>query len=197
MSKKTRIKLKAYNAKEKMGNQYHIQINDFSISDFNLLIGDNAQGKTRLLRMLNYISSLFTGRPRAIATTLETTFRFDQISGKERHQITYKLHVQPQNGRNIFKEIIVKNGKKIFSTAEKLLYDETESKNIKEFFFPRDRPAILSIDDPKFATIKLIREFFQRVIYISSSKNRDLIMASDEVVPNSEGTNVNWVLNNW
>ena len=68
------MKLKSINITEKRGNKLIIQVINLTLNDFNLLIGDNAQGKTRMLRMLNFIKTLVSGNPRLIATTFHGEF---------------------------------------------------------------------------------------------------------------------------
>ena len=70
------MKLKSINITEKRGDELIIQVINLTLNDFNLLIGDNAQGKTRMLRMLNFIKTLVSGNPRQIGTTFHSEFIF-------------------------------------------------------------------------------------------------------------------------
>ena len=51
---RTRIKLKTFQIDEKKRQEIEIRFNNFQLSDYNLLIGDNSQGKTRLFRIFNF-----------------------------------------------------------------------------------------------------------------------------------------------
>lgn len=194
---KTKFILTSFNSTEKKGRKIHIKIADFSIGDFNLLISDNAQGKTRLFNTLNFFSNLFIGRSKIISTTLKAKFEFQAINKKTTEKIIYEMEIEPKNGKNIFYEEVVRNNKQIYSSKDKILFNESTGSKVKDFFIPKNLPALTSIDDPEFITLTLIRGFFQRFVHISAEKTKTIVIDPESLIPNKSGTNIASVLNNW
>lgn len=195
-----RLKLISYSAFEKRGRKFEIKIDNFLISDFNLLISDNAQGKTRLFNMLIFVSNLISGKGRIIGTKLKSEFKFEAISNEKIEEITYELNIEPINGKNSYSEEIFRNNKTIYSSKNKILYNESKRSKIKKFFIPKNMPALTSIEDPEYTTIKLIKEFFQRFVSVSADKTKDLIfpvLGTKPIVPDARGQNIASVLYNW
>lgn len=195
-----RLKLISYSAFEKRGRKFEIKIDNFLISDFNLLISDNAQGKTRLFNMLIFVSNLISGKGRIIGTKLKSEFKFEAISNEKIEEITYELNIEPINGKNFYSEEIFRNNKTIYSSKNKILYNESKRSKIKKFFIPKNMPALTSIEDPEYTTIKLIKEFFQRFVSVSADKTKDLIfpvLGTKPIVPDARGQNIASVLYNW
>jgi len=160
-----RLKLISYSAFEKRGRKFEIKIDNFLISDFNLLISDNAQGKTRLFNMLIFVSNLISGKGRIIGTKLKSEFKFEAISNEKIEEITYELNIEPINGKNSYSEEIFRNNKTIYSSKNKILYNESKRSKIKKFFIPKNMPALTSIEDPEYTTIKLIKECQATIIF--------------------------------
>ncbi|MEW6088128.1 MAG: AAA family ATPase [bacterium] len=193
-----RFKLESIEIKEEHKNkETEVIVKPFNIDDFNLLISDNAQGKTRFLRTLYFLSSLVSNRPRIIITLFSGKFTFIHETEKNK-RIVYLIDIIPENGKNKYEEEIICDNKKIFSTKEKILINEKTNCKVESFFIPPNIPAISSINEPDYITINLINEFFSKIVYISSSKSREIIVSSpNAIIPNSEGTNIADVLFNW
>ncbi len=192
------LKLKSFECVEKRGDQVDIEVNKFDISDFNLLIGDNAQGKSRLLRLLFFFSTLYTDAPKVISTSLNAVFIFNvYIDDLVVDDITYEINIQPNNGKNIFSEIVKLNNKIIFSKKDKYLYNELKGKAVEQFFIPENLLALRSINEADYFTIKLLREYFQRITIISANKSREIDINPNSIKPNDSGTNISYVLLNW
>ena len=192
-----RVKLKSFQMDERRENEVENQYAELNFNEFNLLIGDNAQGKTRLLRIFNFLSTLFSDKPRIISTNFNSIIKFELRNEDEINEISYNISIEPENGKNKYEEMVTKNNKLLFSSKEKYLYNETEQVEIKNYFIPQNIPALVSINDRDFTTINIIRNFFQRLIFISSNKNRDIIVDKHSIIPNQNGTNIASVLNNW
>lgn len=191
------LKLKSIAVLEKKENKINIRINNFSISDFNLLISDNAQGKSRLFRILDFLSSLFKNNPRVIGTKFNAKLNFEFSNKKKIDEITYEINITPENGKNDFNELILRNKKTIFSSKKNILFNESKQRLVKNYFIPRNIPALVSIEATDFVTINLIRDFFQRVIYISSTKSREISIDPNAIIPDDTGKNLGSVLKNW
>ena len=195
-----RLKLVSYSALEKRGNAIEIKIDNFKIGDFNLLISDNAQGKSRLFRMLNFISKLISGHKRPIGTILKSQFKFEVIRKRKKEKVLYELNIDPNGGKNSYHEEISIDDKPIYSSKNKILYNEVKKRTIKDFFIPKNMPALTSIEEPDYITIKLIKEFFQRFVSISSEKTKDIqvpLPGTTPIIPDEKGQNIAFVLDNW
>ena len=75
-----KIKLKSFEWTELREKEIETKLKNLSIDDFNLLISDNAQGKTRLFRTLNFLSTLFKDKPKIIRTDFSASFNFEIIN---------------------------------------------------------------------------------------------------------------------
>lgn len=192
-----RLRLKSFESVEKRGNNIDTKINRFSIHDFNLIIGDNAQGKSRLFRTLNFLTQLFKEKPGIIETDYFGKLIFEIQNSKGIEEVVYEITIIPGNGENDYRETVIRNGKTIYSSAKKLLFNETAKKEVKNYFIPRNLPALSSINDPDFITINLLRNFFQRIVHVDSNKSRDITVSPKSMAPNGIGTDISSILKNW
>jgi hypothetical protein len=194
------LKLKSVEIKEKR-EDHPIFIGNVTLNDFNLLISDNAQGKTRFFNTINYITAVSYNRERPLGTSYSSKWQFEENKSSTVDTITYTVRIEGLHDKNNYHENILKNNKLIYSSSQSILIDEGKregKKNrIENFYLPRNTSAIASITEPKFRTIGLIRNFFQRVVYISSNKSRNINIEPNSLIPNVEGTNIGSVLNNW
>lgn len=188
------MKLKSLNVTEKRGEIVDIQIVNLTLNDFNLLISDNAQGKTRMFRILNYVKTLVSGKPRLIATHFHGEFVFQN---SERIDVLYILDIVPEEGKNKYEEKVIKGGTTIFSTSDKILINEKTNEKVESIFLPKNIPAISSIAEEDFPTLTQINQFFSRIIYIASNKTREITFLSDSIIPDEDGNNISSVLLNW
>jgi len=189
--------LKSIKIQEKREELVQIDIGKVPLGDFNLLISDNAQGKTRLFNTINFMTSLAYNEAKTLDTDFNSEWIFEIKNGSLTESVKYDVKVQGVNGKNSYYEKIVRHNKLIFSSREKTLFNETKKKKITNYYIPENTPAIVSINEKDFVTIKLIRDFFQRIIYVSSSKRREIHIDPQSIIPNIIGTNLASVLNNW
>jgi len=192
-----RVKLKSFEAVEKVGKTLETKINRFPIDDFNLLISDNAQGKSRLLRMLSFFSQLFRDKPKIIKSNFSGELAFEVRYSQNVEEVKYEIDIVPSNGENIFHESVTRNGKPVYSSEKKLLFNETAQCEVKNYFIPKNLPALSSINESDFTTINLLRNFFQRIVLVDSNKSREIKVSPDSIVPDAGGANISSVLNNW
>jgi hypothetical protein len=191
------MRLKSVNFSEKRGEKLEYSIQNLSLGDFNLLISDNAQGKTRLFRIFNFMRYLVLGLPRLIVTNFHGEFIFttDLTSDKD---VKYIIDIIPEGGTNTYHEIVSKNGTVLFSSKEKILINEKTDKKIETIFLPKNIPAIASIDEDDYPTIKSINQYFRRIIYLSSNKSRQLGFSfPDAIIPDEDGQTISTVMYNW
>ncbi len=192
-----RLKLKTLEAAETDANRLEIKINPFSIDDFTLLISDNAQGKTRLFGILKYLARMFRDKPAAVHTNFSARLTFEAHNLKTVENICYDINVIPVNEENEFHETITREGKIIYSSQKKILYNETAGAEVKNFFIPTRLPVLSSVDEPDFITIKLLRDFFRRIVLVSANKSRGVTVSPHSTVPDAGGTDISSVLHNW
>jgi predicted ATPase len=175
--------------------EFDYKIDPLVLADFTLLIGDNAQGKTRFLRTMIFLRELFSGRSRRISTTFESTFHFLCPNNEV---LEYFLSITPQTDVNNYNETIKRNGRLLFSRGENILFNEIKNENVLNFYIPNNIPALVSITDPGFGSIAAIRSFFQRIAVAHTSfESHSIIFNKDALVPNESGTDLASVLNNW
>jgi predicted ATPase len=192
-----RIKLKSFEWTESRDKEVEMQLKNLSIDDFNLLISDNAQGKTRLFKTLTFFSNLFKDKPQIIITDFSGKFNFEIMDSKEIEKVDYEINIIPENGKNNFIETVTRNNRILFSSKKKILFNESTQSEVKNYFIPKNLPALSSINEPDFITINLLRGFFQRIFWVSSNKSRQVNVSPDAIIPDNNGANISSVLNNW
>lgn len=194
------LKIRSIEFNEIQENHTTQTIPEFRIDDFNLIIGDNAQGKTRFIRTLKYIAKAISGEPRHIESVFHAKFQFNYIISNEIKNLTYIIDVSPDGSKNKFKEEIISDEEILFSTKSKTLINEDDKSVKKDFFIPSNIPAVSSIEGKGFYTIELLKNFFKNITFIDSMKSREIILDisnAKHISPNPEGTNLSTVLNNW
>lgn len=194
------LKLKSVEIKEKK-DKATLFVGSAKLKDFNLLISDNAQGKTRFFNTIHFLSKLSYNRAKPLGTNFWSRWEFENTTSSSNEKIIYELRVKGLHDKNKYVENVYKNNKLIFSSFHNVLIDEGkrsgQKNRIENFYLPDNTPAIVSITEPKFRTIGLLRSFFQRIVYVSSNKNRQTHIDPNSLIPNIEGTNIGSVLNNW
>jgi predicted ATPase len=194
------LKLKSVEIKESR-DKHPLFIGNANLNDFNLLISDNAQGKTRFFSTISYLSSVSYNREHALGTNFYSKWQFEEKKSSDTDTITYIVRVEGLHNKNNYHENVYKNNKIVYSSSQSILIDEGKKEGrknrIENFYLPSNTSAIASITEPKFRTIGLIRNFFQRVIFISANKSRSVHLDPNSIIPNAEGTNIGSVLSNW
>lgn len=191
------MRLKSVIISEKRGEILDYSMQNLSLEDFNLLISDNAQGKTRLFRIFNFLRYLVLGLPRIIGTSFHGEFIFNSDLENDK-DVKYLLDIVPEGGSNTYQEVVSKNGTTLFSSKDKILINEKTNKRIETIFLPKNIPAISSINEDDYPTIKSINQYFRRIIYLSANKSRQLVFSfPNTIIPDEEGQNISTVLYNW
>lgn len=192
-----RVKLKSLQFSEIKEKEVELKVNDLSIDDFNLFISDNAQGKTRFFQALNGMANIFKGKPTTASSQISAAFHFEFECSGNLEKVLYKIGIYPIGDENTFNETIVRGERIIFSSSEKILFNETEQSLVKNFFIPKNLPVLAAIVEHDFVTINLIRAFFQRVVWISSNKSRKVTVSPKAFIPSNTGEDLSSVLTNW
>ena len=139
---------------------------------------------------MNFFSNLFKDKPKIIPTHFSGKFNFEIINSKEIEKVIYEITIIPENGKNNFIETITRNKRILFSSKKKILFNESTQSEIKNYFIPKNLPALSSINEPDFLTINLLRGFFQRIFWVSSNKSRQVDVSPEAVIPDNTGANI-------
>lgn len=189
------LRLKNFHLQDRHLDEIDYKLDSLSLADFTLVIGDNAQGKTRLFNTLIFLRELFSGRSRRILTTFEAYFEF---IAPNKDELQYSISITPQTDLNTYSETIRRDGKLLFSRSENTLIDEVNDRAVSNFYISENIPALVSITEPGFKSIAAIRSFFQRIVVANTGlENHTIRFNKDALVPNEIGTDLASVLNNW
>ncbi|MFN7096066.1 MAG: AAA family ATPase [Gammaproteobacteria bacterium] len=192
------MKLFSFSFQEEQPNgSIEVEYSPVVLNGFNLFIGDNAQGKTRLFNTFQFIKSLLTLNRKQISTAFTANFEFHLENDDSLSKINYELKITSSNEGNNYLEKILKDGNLILSTIDKKAFNEKTKRYLDNFFIPKNIPAIASIDDPSFITIKFIREFFLRMLFIDSKQINEVMLDKNAKILNPMCTNLSSVLLNW
>ena len=197
--KDTDFKLKRMTFSEWVEGRLIWKIEEFSIGDFNILLSNNAQGKTRLFNVLRFLRDINTiGRDFSSPNyKAETCLWFKE--GED--EVFYKFRMEGESkGKGlIFDEVVKRNEKILFDRSKKILIDEASDTLIEKFFLQNNAPVIVAITDKEYITFNLIKDFFSRMLFLDANRfsgdniNFDL----DAIILDPKGAKVSCVLNNW
>lgn len=206
---KTSVILNEIAFKEFIDNQLNWDIGPVSFGNLNLILGDNAQGKTRLINILKYIKGVLTGNTQI---RFSSQYRYElklifSISDAEHENtppvknVKYNssLSVNNASGMPSYEETIIIDNKIFFSRKDNTLIRESDEITIPNPFIPNHIPVLLSLPQKDFPTLGLIRSFFERMLILEANRvaapNLDVSNASLDI--NSNGSNLARVIFNW
>lgn len=176
-----------------------------SFDNYNLLIGPNASGKTRLFNVFKFFRD-FHGRrrqPKPISTKLHANFHFERLSDSA--SIEYELNV---NAAKIEKEEIrnASTGQRIFSSATETLFNE-QKKVDEKLLFNKSQSITRQIEGKEnlYSTIQQVGQFFSRLAFldgasIDTSNMSAVIQGEGGIkpsIPDSKLTNIGQVILYW
>lgn len=193
------FRLRSIKFSEWVEDRLNWEIMKFSIGNLNVLLSNNAQGKTRLFNVLRFIKDIHIGgrhfsNPNYKA---EANLWFEQ----DEDEIFYKFAMvgEPKGDGLIFNEIVKRNEKVLFDRSKKILIEETKDEQISKFFIQDNVPATKSLKEKEFITCNLIQDFFSRMLFLEANRfSADQItLAKDAMTLDLKGANVGCVLNNW
>lgn len=185
--------------REKLGNRLNWQIKCDNLGHFNLLIGDNAQGKTRLFNFMRFVRDINLGfrPPLNPSWTIDSQFRFTD----NRDQVKYDLvlEISPDGTQLLFNETIMRNNEILFSRKDPTLLDEKNGNIIKDFFIPNNLSALFALTGEEFGTIGLLRSFIERMLFLEENRfsSTNYALGGNALVIDRVGSNIADVLANW
>jgi len=193
------LKLKEFEFSEKSEKHLDWSIEKFSLGEFNIILSDNAQGKTRMFNILRFLKDLHTiGRkfnnPNYKA---KATLWFE--SGEDKIFYYLAFTGEPKGDGLVFNETIKRNEKVLFDRSKKVLIDETDDEQVGKYFLPSNVPVALAVKDKEYITINLIQDFFSRMLFLEANRFAadKLSIDKDAMTLDTKGQNTGCVLNNW
>lgn len=193
------LKLKEFEFSEKSEKYPDWSIEKFSLGEFNILLSDNAQGKTRMFNALRFLKDLHTvGRKfNNPSYKAKATLWFE--SGEDKIFYYLALAGEPKGDGLVFNEIVKRNEKILFDRSKKILIDETNDEQAGKFFLPSNAPVALAVKDKEYITINLIQDFFSRMLFLEANRFAADNLSIDKAAMtlDAKGQNTGCVLNNW
>ncbi len=117
-------------------------ITDFSLTNINLLVGMNAAGKTRTLRVINGLAALIAGKLQP--TLLSSYYLAEFVDESNKSKLVYELSVE---NRKVTKErLIINDDVKINITS-----GSAKQSSASMFFEKEDRPVEVQIPETTLA----------------------------------------------
>lgn len=196
--KNKNLKLKSLKFSEWIGDYLNWSINKFSIENFNVLLSDNAQGKTRLFNVLGFLKDLHTGGRQFSNPNYRSdiTFWFEIDEDKVFYNVA--MEGEPKGKGLIFNETVRRNNKVLFDRSKKIMIKESSGKKISEYFLPNNVPVVASTTDREYITFNLIQDFFSRILFLQANRfsSDQIALDLDAMTLNAKGDNVSCVLHN-
>ena len=182
--------------KEWVGQRLNWEIRARSLGSFNLIVGDNAQGKTRLFNIMKFMRDVNMGAVAVTNAELKIAANLSFSDGNAR--IGYELNLSfAAAGKPVFNEVIIRDNRTLFSRTSKTLLDETSDKEIKDFFISESSSAVFTLTEPKFQTIGKIRSFIERMLFLEANRSAQIIVAPNAQAVDTKGHLIGSVLDTW
>jgi len=199
LRKTQRLILKSLSISETLEGKPQPSYPNVKLGNFNLFIGDNAQGKSRLLRTLKFISNLFGDERKPIGSEFKGELFFQLIdnAGKKQSDIKYKIEIKPGIKGNIYAETITRDKVVLLSTIKKKVINEKTGEVIPNIFLAENFPALSAISGKEYPTISMIRDFLRRMLFVDADKGRQIKFQPIAKIVDSQGSNLVSVLNHY
>lgn len=168
-----------------------------SLEDFNLILGDNAQGKTRLFNVLSFLHDIHVGTRKLQNPEYRGECRLLFVDDTDR--ISYELELEGLSSGLVFKEIIRRNEKILFDRSKGLLINESTGESVDKFFLPDTAPVTASVKEDTYPTINSLQSFFERMLFLQANRfaGNNIFIDTGALILNPTGSNVGSVMTNW
>lgn len=184
--------------KEWIDQRLNWEIRTNHLDSFNLIVGDNAQGKTRLFNIMRFVREVTRGTNKKFHPKLkiESHFWFQQDDERIEYILVYRGQ---DNAKPVFNETVIRGTRIVFSRNSKTLLDEKTNSEIKDFFIPETTSALFSLTDDKFQTVGLIRSFIERMLFLegNSFQAGNVSIDLNATMVDGRGSNIGSVIINW
>jgi len=193
------LKLKEFKFFEKLEKHLDWSIEKFSLGEFNIILSDNAQGKTRMFNILRFLKDLHTIGRKFNNPNYEAKATLWLESGEDKIFYDLAFAGEPKGDGLVFNETVKRNEKVLFDRSKKILIDETKDEQVGKFFLPNNAPVALAVKDKEYITINLIQDFFSRMLFLEANRFAadQLSIDKDAMTLDAKGQNTGCVLNNW
>jgi len=196
-----KIRLKKLFFKEMALGQLDIEIRESEFSNFNLLMGDNAQGKTGIINKIRFLRDIHKGLRAGVKPggKIEFDLLFDVEGSEDTIRYKFDISLMPDGVTPNFSEEIYRNSNKLFSRRENIFIDEGQNASVANFFLPTHVPAITSINVQNFVTINALKSFFDRILLLEANRldSRNIEIGQSPMFLGDQGRNAASVLDQW
>lgn len=185
---------------EWIGDRLNWEQRKFKLSDFNVILSDNAQGKTRLFNILRSIRDFHTGR--IVINNPIYSGKCTLWFNEGQDEIVYQFEMKGvSTGQGLtFNEIIKRNENVLFDRSNKILFEEESQKRIPEFFLPNNIPVVCSTIERGYITFNKIRDFIERMLFLQANRfvgGEEIGIDRRAMILDQRGSNIASVMANW
>ena len=194
------FRLESMEYTEWIGKRLNWKIKKFPLGELNLLLGDNAQGKTRLFNVINFIHGLHAGT-RTVANP-DFRGRCNMWFSAGSDEIVYNLKMRGKSvgAGLVFSEVVTRNGEVLFDRSKRIMIEEESGRCLEKFFLPEHLPAVSSIENTRdFITLNGLKDYLQRMLFLKANRfaAANIEVDADAMILNAKGSNISCVLANW
>ena len=195
------FKLVDFEFYERIGDRPNWEIQKLRLGDFQVILSDNAQGKTRLFNVLRSLKDFHTGNIKINNPVYSGKYTLWFNEGGD--EIIYQFEMKGvSTGPGLtFDEIIKRNNNVLFDRSKKILVEEESGARIEKFFLPDNVPVVCSATEKGYSTFKNIRNFLERMLFLQANRfvGSEQIDISDRnaMIMNDKGSNISSVMANW
>lgn len=182
------MRLESLKYSEYPGTPSEWSISDFSLTNINLLVGKNAAGKTRSLRVINGLSALISGK--MLPTLLTTNYEAVFVDDSKELKAVYELTIE---SRKVTKERLTINGEEkihITGGSAKLNSGKMDFEKLGEKVEVQIPDGTLAVtvrrDSIQHGYLEPLHEWAQSVQHYAFAEynGRQVNVGSDEVMSN-------------
>jgi hypothetical protein len=186
--------------KELIQDTVNFELRKAPIGPFNLVLGDNAQGKTKFFYFLRFLKDIHSGARPGFPNLERSVVQLTFLQGQSKIQYDLSISPLPDGTTPIFDETLTKDGKTLFSRSQKSLLDESSGNQISNFFIPPNIPALTSFTSEKqFPTLTAVKSFLERMMFLEANRldSSNIEIARGSLFLNYKGSNASSVLETW
>ena len=198
------LKLITLEFSEWNGDRLNWKVEKISLDDFNMLISDNAQGKTKFLNILKFLHNVHTGKIIFNNPNYRSTFILTFKDGEDTIVYSIQLNGVKTGQGLLFNEIVKRNETVLFDREKNILIEENTGKSIDKFLLASTTPVISTFNGSGYKTFNDLQYFFQRMLFLDANRFppniafTDVGMGNkDSMILNSQSSNIGYVIANW
>ncbi len=178
-----------------------LDYDSISLNDINLIIGDNASGKSQFFSRLKHLAAFHWGNTLKLSVTFhaDIVFQDDEENGEK---INYRLKIEPSG---LIEEMIKSDSKNYLIHDDrdktlKLLNEKTNREEISRLFNRKDSiTKQIGDNQDSFPTISKIGNFLGSILFVDADKFNPYNVRSgpEQIIPSYQMENISSVVANW